>query len=145
MANLHCDPRGFKKLLKLAREDLIGLRADLADIVCARVSAQSGREALEKQMCTEKALMRKSGDASINYYVDDVRARLCSLDTALMALSKAETGARSRLEDAMDQVAKFERLLKRNERLASGEGVAARPLTASDVFTAKPSTSPVHL
>lgn len=137
MANLQYDPGGFKKLLKLAREDLIGLRADLADIVCARVSAQSGREALEKQMRTEKALMMKSGDTNINCYVDDVRARLCSLNAAFMALSKAETGARSRLEGATDQVAKFERLIKWNERLASGEGAAAIPLTASDVFTAK--------
>lgn len=138
MTNLHCDLGSLKKLLKIARGDLRALRADLADIVGARASAQNALEALDEQACAEEALIQTSGDANITCYLNDVRERKCNLNAALMALNNVETDARSRLESAMDQVCKFEQLIERNAPLASCEEPVTMPLTAGDVFTSNP-------
>ncbi|MEM9617239.1 MAG: hypothetical protein AAF936_04685 [Pseudomonadota bacterium] len=129
MTNLYYDLGNLKKLLKLAREDLAALRADLADIV-------SAQDALEKQMCAEKALTRKGGDTNINGNLENARTRKCNLHAASMSLRNAETDARLRLEGSMGQVSKFEQLVERLAPLAGNEKPVSVPLTAGDVFTA---------
>lgn len=129
MTNLHYDLSSLKKLLRLAREDLSALRADLADIV-------SAQDALETQMCAEKALMKKSGDININGNLEAARTRECNLHAASMSLRNAETDARLRLEGSMGQVSEFEQLVERLAPLTCNEEPVSMPLTAGDVFTA---------
>ncbi len=129
MTKLRYDLSNLKKLLRLAREDLSALRADLADIV-------SAQDALETQMCAEKALMKKSGDTIINGNLEATRARVCNLHTASMSLRNAETDARLRLEGSMGQVSKFEQLVERLAPLTGNDEPVSMPLTAGDVFTA---------
>lgn len=129
MTSLHYDLGSLKKLLRLAREDLSALRADLADIVIAQ-------GAMEKQMCAEKALMKKSSDTNINGNLEAARARECNLHAASMSLRNAETDARLRLEGSTGQVSKFEQIVERLAQLAGSEEPVSMPLTAGDVFTA---------
>lgn len=137
MTDLARSRQSLDKLLRLARADADAVRADLADIECARASAESSMARLQETARREEELVKEQAGADFVAYLEGVRERQRNLQTTMMTLAEAEEGAHGRLEAAHIEIKKLEHLIAmnerasrkaaaRSERLASDEAAAAR-------------------
>ena len=118
MSHRNAGGANLEKLLRIARAEADALRADLADIERARVAAEAGLEALEKDIREESV---RADGADFARFIDGARERRRNLTATVFSLRDAEAAARANLEAAFVELKKLDHLLE-SERTVAARG-----------------------